>query len=188
MNTIRSLLPVGLLVLGTLGCLEDCSGFDTSLCTGGPPGWTCDVLFYGTDDGCDCGCGAPDPDCLDGTVESCDFCDDEGSCNPFPGCPGDINPTQNWLCDGATAVCGDKPDVVKLLLDHGADPNALDVRRRGALHRLHGESEHAVAMTRVLLAAGFDGTTPDAEGQSAIDHAREVGLDDVVDLLRRGLS
>ncbi|MFC1641137.1 hypothetical protein ACFL5O_00400 [Myxococcota bacterium] len=25
--------------------------------------WTCDPVFYGTYDGCDCGCGAPDPDC-----------------------------------------------------------------------------------------------------------------------------
>eukprot|EP00959_Pyramimonas_sp_CCMP1952_P166868 3487560-Pyramimonas_sp.AAC.1 len=28
-----------------------------------PSDWLCDPLFYGTDDGCDCECGAYDPDC-----------------------------------------------------------------------------------------------------------------------------
>lgn len=33
-----------------------------------PPGaWTCDDQHYGTGDGCDCQCGAPDPDCEDDT-------------------------------------------------------------------------------------------------------------------------
>ena len=28
-----------------------------------PPTWTCNALFYGAHDGCDCSCGAHDPDC-----------------------------------------------------------------------------------------------------------------------------
>jgi hypothetical protein len=56
--------------------------------------WTCDADRYDADDGCDCGCGAPDPDCgTGGCVEpgcrvlndSCDACYD-----PFGrsvGCP-----------------------------------------------------------------------------------------------------
>eukprot|EP01080_Neovahlkampfia_damariscottae_P000724 gene724-8976_t len=28
-----------------------------------PKEWSCPPEFYGTDDGCDCSCGAPDPDC-----------------------------------------------------------------------------------------------------------------------------
>jgi hypothetical protein len=28
-----------------------------------PPHWVCNPLYYNTRDGCDCGCGIPDPDC-----------------------------------------------------------------------------------------------------------------------------
>ena len=43
-----------------------------------PAEWTCDAGFFGTEDGCDCGCGALDPDCTDGTFAACEFdqCDD----------------------------------------------------------------------------------------------------------------
>lgn len=62
-----------------------------------PPEWTCDPDYYDTDDGCDCGCGALDPDCEDGTVDSCDDCNDEDACSDSEDC-SDINPTENWLC------------------------------------------------------------------------------------------
>ena len=64
---------------------------------GGPPGWTCGAEYYGTGDGCDCGCGVIDPDCADGTVASCDYCGQPGSCSAFL-CPLGIDPVQNWLC------------------------------------------------------------------------------------------
>jgi hypothetical protein len=54
--------------------------------------WTCLPENYGTDDGCNCGCGAPDPDCEGNgcaapgcSAEVCDTCHD-----PFGravGCP-----------------------------------------------------------------------------------------------------
>ncbi len=59
--------------------------------------WNCDDSYYGTDDGCDCGCGIPDPDCADGDIATCEFCSDEGSCNPW-GCPGIIDPDDTALC------------------------------------------------------------------------------------------
>jgi hypothetical protein len=31
--------------------------------SGVPAGWTCTSIWYGTQDGCDCGCSLPDPDC-----------------------------------------------------------------------------------------------------------------------------
>lgn len=46
---------------------ETCSG---GLCIldedgdGIPDDWECDPIFYNTNSGCDCECGAPDPDCL----------------------------------------------------------------------------------------------------------------------------
>ncbi len=33
--------------------------------TGAVPGWTCPASSYGTADGCDCGCGVTDKDCID---------------------------------------------------------------------------------------------------------------------------
>jgi len=75
------------------GCAEDCQ-------VSVPPEWTCDPLFYGALDGCDCGCGVYDPDCdfgqevlncgagdscaLDGTCErgALSFCED---CSSSPG-------------------------------------------------------------------------------------------------------
>lgn len=71
-------------------CPQDCSV---------PPEWTCEPSYYGTDDGCDCGCGAFDPDCPDSSVESCNWCDDSGSCNTEP-CPGTIDPMDNSICSG----------------------------------------------------------------------------------------
>jgi len=82
---------------GTLSCTS-CT-FDTSACTGA---WTCNPAYYGTSDGCDCGCGILDPDCVDATVASCDWCDDVGGCSTTCG---DINPTNNATC--IASVCGD---------------------------------------------------------------------------------
>lgn len=38
-----------------------------------PAGWTCLASWYGTADGCDCGCGVADPDCADGNRETCQY-------------------------------------------------------------------------------------------------------------------
>ncbi len=73
---------------------------DNSTCEGGVPAeWTCSPTFYGADDGCDCGCGAVDPDCADATLASCEFCDDTGSCSDDV-CPGTIDATDNSTCTG----------------------------------------------------------------------------------------
>jgi len=89
---------------GTLACNATCDNLNLTACAGGPPGWTCEAYLYGAADGCDCGCGVIDPDCIDGTVASCEYCDAVGSCTPIfdAGCPGDIDPAQNWLCQGGT--------------------------------------------------------------------------------------
>jgi hypothetical protein len=90
---------------------EECDGGDDAACPGQcqpdctcfpPLSWTCDPGYYGADDGCDCGCGALDPDCVDATVGSCQFCDDPGSCGTGP-CPANIDLNENWHC----SVCGD---------------------------------------------------------------------------------
>jgi hypothetical protein len=86
--------------------LADCSdGSDEApvnpTCPGGPdvpPGWTCDPGYYGTTDGCDCGCGALDPDCFTANVADCEYCADSGSCS-LSDCPGTINPINNAVCN-----------------------------------------------------------------------------------------
>jgi hypothetical protein len=64
-----------------------------------PLGWTCPANYYNATDGCDCGCGAVDPDCLItmfpifgcnlGASPSCSL--DTGVCQYF-------NPPSSWSC------------------------------------------------------------------------------------------
>ena len=62
-----------------------------------PAGWNCDAGYYG-DGACDCGCGVFDElDCTDKTVDSCEWCNDTGSCSTG-SCPGTIKPTDNAVC------------------------------------------------------------------------------------------
>ena len=62
-----------------------------------PMAWTCNTSYYGTNDGCDCGCGVVDPDCASSNVGDCEYCDDTGSCGTG-ACPANINPTNNAVC------------------------------------------------------------------------------------------
>src|SRR5205809_6614203 len=50
---------------GTFGAYLVCSAFkfDDGACGGLPSTWTCPSGYYHTLDGCDCNCGAWDPDC-----------------------------------------------------------------------------------------------------------------------------
>ena len=68
-----------------------------------PSGWTCPQDFYGMGDGCDCGCGAHDPDCpVQLTLSDCEFThcpnngdvdtDDPSVCAPPPPVP------DGWTC------------------------------------------------------------------------------------------
>ena len=102
---------------GTLACNATCNNVDVTGCTSvAPAGWTCPPWIYGAANGCECGCGVIDLDCADGTVASCEWCGSPGSCSPIgfdSACPGDIDPAQNWLCGGGTAVCGN--DVAEVL-------------------------------------------------------------------------
>jgi hypothetical protein len=73
-------------------------------------GWNCNPANYGASDGCDCGCGVPDPDCADAEATTCQFCP-SGSCAHEAGsiesCVLDeILPDNNALCSGACFECG----------------------------------------------------------------------------------
>lgn len=75
-----------------LGCSQQCNRV--------PNGWTCDQGWYGANDGCDCGCGIPDPDCADGAVGTCTYC---WCGTALAGtCPGQVDPGANALCQECT--------------------------------------------------------------------------------------
>lgn len=79
------------------GSNECADGADesTALC-GSSTSWTCDSSYYGAGDGCDCGCGEVDPDCLDPTAGSCDYCGETGSC-ALTDC-SNLDPANNGTC------------------------------------------------------------------------------------------
>lgn len=83
---------------GALGCSPYCGAYVTTGCTTGsttvPTGWICDPTYYG-DLECDCGCGALDMDCADGTDASCSF----DNC----ALGESVDPAQNWLCTGGSS-------------------------------------------------------------------------------------
>jgi hypothetical protein len=59
--------------------------------------WTCSFAAWrnGT---CDCGCGAADPDCKDGDIDTCKACDTQGSCSGRK-CPGRIDEDNTVTCE-----------------------------------------------------------------------------------------
>lgn len=62
-----------------------------------PSAWTCAPQAYAARDGCDCGCGVPDPDCTGSSVVVCTVCNAPGSCSVTP-CPGTISASDNASC------------------------------------------------------------------------------------------
>lgn len=71
-----------------------------------PAGWTCDIEWWGADDGCDCGCGAWDTDCdniTESTVSQCYNINNEPINIPKWNClpDGQCNVTvpDQWTCD-----------------------------------------------------------------------------------------
>jgi hypothetical protein len=97
-------------------CYDDLGNSITCTHEQAPAEWTCDQGAY--DDAldlCDCGCGAPDPDCEEAgcstggcDAPACDFCNDAGE---GITCAHDVPPV-GWTCDmdafndGSDCDCG----------------------------------------------------------------------------------
>jgi len=87
---------------------------------GVPPGWTCDPLFYDAEDGCDCQCGAWDPDCDHESKDDPRSIVLNCASGASPQCvkPNGVcsygQPPSNWFCsdsrynssDGCDCGCG----------------------------------------------------------------------------------
>lgn len=90
-----------------------------------PPGWRCSRYWYGTNDGCDCGCGRLDPDCHDAKKTSCEY---SLGCPNYD--PGLVVASQNWRCSGDPLSRGeyspfDPPPTIPPEW-HGAEQQYLD--------------------------------------------------------------
>jgi ankyrin repeat protein len=85
-----------------------------------------------------------------------------------------------------SAVAGGHSEIVRLLLEHGADPDAPE---RAGYAPLHAAAENGdVESTRLLLAAGADPSPAGPGGRSPSDLAREKGHDAVVDLIAKSID
>ena len=73
-------------------------------------------------------------------------------------------------------------DMVRLLLEHGADPNARQERGFVALHTaaLHGD----IAMGKILIEHGADPRAASDDGKTAEAFAQEKGHSEFVDWVR----
>ncbi len=58
-----------------------------------PTTWKCSSYYYADGYACDCGCGAPDPDCATTDVSECTGCP---ACNGY--CPASIDPNDTTRC------------------------------------------------------------------------------------------
>jgi ankyrin repeat protein len=79
------------------------------------------------------------------------------------------------------AVAGNQPEIVDLLLGHGADPNAVDANGWTPLN-IAAHAGH-LDLVRRLLDAGADATIANHDGQTPLRVARQQGHDAVVALL-----
>ncbi len=89
--------------------LVGCDGVANATCEAGrcvsgvESGWTCEQDYYGADDGCDCGCGATDPDCpANYTAADCYYNDCPSGERVDPADPtACLPPPDGWTCDGS---------------------------------------------------------------------------------------
>jgi len=81
---------------------------------GEPDGPCGNGVFIGADDGCDCGCGVPDPDCEDTTIAGCVFNGCVGAFDDPANVPTEADPTQ---C--AVNACGDLVTAGAEICDDG---------------------------------------------------------------------
>jgi len=107
-------------------CGSDCAAPPQTV----PAEWTCPPGFYSTFDGCDCGCGAQDPDC--GIVgQSVYGCESGQTCEAGACAGATITVPTEWACpvayyearDGCDCGCGaHDPDCDTGMTVYGCEP------------------------------------------------------------------
>jgi hypothetical protein len=95
-------------------------------CVDGGGTWFCPASYYGTGDGCDCECGAYDPDC-DDPSQSVLNCPDGYACGAGGRCIDEGGGSPGWLC--ASDARGGRGGTLPLAIVAGL-ALALRARRR----------------------------------------------------------
>ncbi len=95
------------------------------------------------------------------------------------------NPMRNQALHAAVAL-GRNPETVKLLVEHGAEVNA--VQAGGFTPLVQAAAAGHAALVQILLAAGADREARCDRGKTAADYARERGHHEVLALLNQGAS
>ena len=93
--------------------------------------------------------------------------------------PAGFTPLHSAVADDTAST--DVADLVKMLLEAGADPNAKSASGGTPLHPA-GFTGNATVV-RMLLEAGSDANATDGKGFTPLDHAREEGHSEAAALL-----
>lgn len=93
--------------------------------------------------------------------------------------PAAFTPLHSAVADDSSST--DVDDLVKMLLDSGADPNAKSASGGTPLHTAGFTGN--VTVVRMLLEAGADANATDGKGFTPLDHAREKGHSEAAALL-----
>jgi hypothetical protein len=160
--------------LKTFGCVDGGSCMEDGRCTTGPPdGWTCAPRSWGAGDGCQCGCGAWDPDCDGAGGDAVEGCATGSGCRADGACEVPI--PEGWVCADEVFGDGDRCDC-----NCGArDP---DCDRVGVLVLNCGTGGGCGPDGECVTGAGGPEPGPEASGDAGVMDTETAGGVDTADV------